>query len=233
MEQTCVAFHLEQSGGHFWFGSRRSFLQSRLLSLFKRDDVLLDIGCGDGRELDWMLRHVGRAYGIEPDARLGAAARARGLRVQSMRFSTVDSVECTPTFVTMFDVLEHLPDDREAMRQIHRLLPAGGVFAVTVPAHQWLWTGHDVANHHYRRYSKPALLTALRGAGFKIDRVEWFGAAALLTAVTLKWLGRDQGALIQSKHGFVTKIATWMYTMERYTRVPFGLSLFVVAIKPD
>ncbi len=233
MEPTCVAFHLEQSEGHFWFGSRRSFLQSRLLSLFKKDDVLLDIGCGDGRELNWMLRHVGRAYGIEPDARLGAAARERGLRVQNMPFSTADGVECTPTFITMFDVLEHLPDDREAIRQIYHLLPASGIFAVTVPAHQWLWTSHDVANHHYRRYSKPALLAALQGAGFKIERVDWFGAAALLTAVALKWLGRDQGALIQSNNGFMTKIATWEYTLERYIRVPFGLSLFVVATKHD
>ncbi len=52
------------------------------------------------------------------------------------------------------DVIEHLEDDVGAMRELRRTVAPGGALLVTVPAYQWLWSGHDVINHHHRRYTR-------------------------------------------------------------------------------
>ena len=55
-----------------------------------------------------------------------------------------------------FDVIEHIEDDAAALASIAAKLKPGGKFVMTVPAHQWMWSAHDVVNHHKRRYSKRA-----------------------------------------------------------------------------
>ena len=53
-----------------------------------------------------------------------------------------------------FDVIEHIDDDRAGIASIATKLKPGGKFIMTVPAHPWMWSAHDVVNHHKRRYSK-------------------------------------------------------------------------------
>lgn len=60
-------------------------------------------------------------------------------------------------YVTALDVLEHVPDDAEAVRGFHRLLKPGGVAVVTVPASMALWSDWDEALHHFRRYDRAQL----------------------------------------------------------------------------
>ena len=58
------------------------------------------------------------------------------------------------------DVIEHLEDDLGALRELRRVVAPGGALLVTVPAYQWLWSGHDEINHHHRRYNRRTLLAA-------------------------------------------------------------------------
>ena len=60
-------------------------------------------------------------------------------------------------------MIEHIDDDRAALASIARALKPGGKFIMTVPAHQWMWSAHDVVNHHKRRYSKRGAEAADRG----------------------------------------------------------------------
>ena len=62
-----------------------------------------------------------------------------------------------------FDVIEHIDDDRAALASIAAKLKPGGKFVMTVPAHQWMWSAHDVVNHHKRRYSKRSLRQLIEG----------------------------------------------------------------------
>lgn len=231
MDSSCVDFHLAGSEAHFWFLARRRFLQSRLAGRLGPADILVDIGCGSGVELDWLQRGVHRVAGIEPDPDLSRAAAAKGHQVVNRSFPA--ALPVTPTVVTMFDVLEHIADDAGAVQAVCGQLAAGGRLVLTVPAHPRLWSEHDERNHHYRRYTKRSLADLLRGGGFRLEQLEWFGAGAFLIAVALRALGRDQGDLGADSRPGVASLAGRIYDFERALSVPFGLSLFAIAQKPQ
>ncbi len=65
------------------------------------------------------------------------------------------------------DVIEHLEDDVGALTELRRVVVPGGRLLVTVPAYQWLWSGHDEINHHHRRYTRHSLLAVARQAGWE------------------------------------------------------------------
>ena len=74
------------------------------------------------------------------------------------------------------DVLEHIADDGAAAREIARVLRPGGVFIFSVPAHPWLWSAHDVALWHQRRYRRRELVRLLGGAGFRLRWLSYWNS---------------------------------------------------------
>ena len=86
--------------------------------------------------------------------------------------------------ITALDVIEHIKGERPALSLMHGLLRDGGILVIHVPARMDLWTRHDEANHHYRRYSDAELVLRVREAGFGVLELVgcfWF-------VVPLKWL---------------------------------------------
>lgn len=76
----------------------------------------------------------------------------------------------------MLDVVEHIEDDVAALAAMRDCLAPGGKILITVPAHQWMWSAHDVVNHHKRRYSKAALKAALDKAGLSPTHFGYFNS---------------------------------------------------------
>ena len=72
--------------------------------------------------------------------------------------------------VGAFDVVEHCEPEAQALGELARVLEPGGRLLLSVPAYQWAWSDHDVRAGHYRRYTRPRLLAAVRAAGFEVDR---------------------------------------------------------------
>jgi SAM-dependent methyltransferase len=134
--------------------------------------------------------------------------------------------------VVAYDVLEHIEDDAAAAKGVFELLRPGGLFLVAVPCDMKLWSAHDVAVNHVRRYSRPELLSLLTGAGFEIDDVRsWM--VLLRPAVQLRrrsstgsdlddpprWLNAALGAVVAAER--------WLPV----GRLP-GVSLLVTARRP-
>jgi SAM-dependent methyltransferase len=229
--------HLEEDRRHWWFRGRLAVLRTVLRGVVPaRPARLLELGCGSGNVLE-MLAEFGEAVGMEADPVLLAAARAAGL---DARRGTLPGDLVVPDgwadVVLLLDVLEHLDDEAGALGTAHRALASGGALVVTAPAYAWLWSGHDVALHHRRRYTARRLRQVVAKAGFRVGRVTYFNTllfpplAVLRVASRLR--GRDRHDL-QPRGAALSSILERCFALERHlvprVRLPYGGSLLLVA----
>jgi SAM-dependent methyltransferase len=176
---------------HWWYRGRRRVLERTIDRLALPPHAhILDAGCGSGRNMVDLARH-GEVTGVELSHTSATLARARGVG-EVVEGSVMDMPFAEHSFdmVVCLDVIEHLQDDRGALRELRRVLRPGGALLVTVPAYQWLWSGHDEVNHHHRRYSRATLQQAAREAGWECARTTHFNFLLLPVAVALRALDR-------------------------------------------
>jgi SAM-dependent methyltransferase len=229
--------HLEEDRRHWWFRGRLAVLRTVLRGVVPAGPArLLELGCGTGNMLE-MLAEFGEAVGMETDPVLLAAAQAVGL--DARRGTLPDDLvvpEGWADVVLLLDVLEHLDDEAGALGTARRALSPGGVLIVTVPAYRWLWSGHDVALHHRRRYTAGRLRQVVAKAGFRVGRVTYFNTLlfpmlALARAAKrlrgdashdLRPAGRALGILLERCFAFERHLVPRM-------RLPFGSSLLLLA----
>ncbi|MFC7666772.1 class I SAM-dependent methyltransferase [Hymenobacter humi] len=109
--------------------------------------------------------------GIDVSAPAIELAVARGVpNVSVMDGAALEFATARFDVVIASDVLEHIEDEAKALSEWNRVLKPGGQLLVFVPAHAYLWSEHDVVNHHFRRYSRQGLVAALARAGLRVRR---------------------------------------------------------------
>ena len=122
---------------------------------------------------------------------------------------------------------------------MRRLLKPGGRIVLTVPAHQWLWSAHDVGLHHMRRYSRSLLRERIEKAGYRIDRLTYTNAALLPVAILARLADRLRGSGEASGQAMPPKpfnaamkaiFSAESLILPRAT-LPFGVSLLAVFSK--
>lgn len=132
----------------------------------------LDIGCGDGQLAETL---PGREwYGVEPDGEMRKKAEKRGVRAVAGTAGNLPFPDGHFDAVLMFDVLEHVPDDRASLKEAGRVLRPGGLFFASVPLHPELWSVHDEKCGHFRRYRKGELVRMLAESGFTVFKRRFF-----------------------------------------------------------
>lgn len=224
---------------HWWYRARRDILADYLARYadLPEDARILEIGCGTGHNLP-MLAQFGTVDAIEIDETARNLASARlGKPVGSAPLPELNGVEpASYDLVAVLDVIEHIDDDVAGLRAIAQRLKPGGKILITVPAHQWMWSAHDVVNHHKRRYSKGTLVAALQAAGLKWTRLRWFNSLLFPAAVAARMAGKltgkdDSDDSPPSKP--LNTIFEAVFRLERHLvgRVPMtpGLSIIVLA----
>ena len=176
---------------HWWYRGRRSVLERVVADLHLPARArILDAGCGSGRNMVEFARH-GEVTGIELSPTSVGLARERGAgevvegSVLEMPFEA-DAFDLAASL----DVIEHLEDDLQALRELRRVVAPGGSLLVTVPAYQWLWSGHDEINHHHRRYTRRSLQSVGEQAGWQQVRTTYFNSLLLPAAIALRVLDR-------------------------------------------
>ncbi|MCA8980259.1 MAG: class I SAM-dependent methyltransferase [Planctomycetes bacterium] len=163
---------------HWWFRGRRVvYLDVLRRALRTRPRLALDLGAGAGGWLAALGELADRVVALERDEQIARIARGRGgaqLVVGSANRLPLADGSCE--LVTAFDVIEHLSDDVGALREVRRVLAPDGLCALSVPAHQWLYSNNDRVSHHQRRYSKRALTRTIEASGLRVERVTYTNA---------------------------------------------------------
>jgi SAM-dependent methyltransferase len=178
---------LSRDDSHWWYRGRRRVLRAALDRLPLGPAArLLDAGCGSGRTLDELARY-GRVSGIDLSAEAVACARGRGHEdVRVARVEDLPFEDAAFDVVTCLDVVEHTPDDGATLAELRRVTRPGGLLLVTVPAYQALWSWHDEANLHFRRYDSSSLRVVARNAGWEVVGDTHFNSVLLAPVAAVR-----------------------------------------------
>ena len=225
---------------HWWYRGRRTVLEGVIAEVgLPANARILDAGCGSGRFMVDLAKR-GTVTGVELSDTSVQLARQRAIgevvagSVLEMPFAD-DSFD----LVVSLDVIEHLEDDLAALREFRRAVAPGGALLVTVPAYQWLWSGHDEINHHHRRYTRRSLQRVAEQAGWSQVRTTYFNSLLLPVAILLRVLDRFSTKTTESSLDLwiPPEPLNWLLQrplaleaalIARGGRIPAGLSLLAV-----
>lgn len=239
------ARYFELGETYFWLASQNEIVErelaprlDRLQRGLDRPLRIFDLGCGPGNMLK-RLQDRGLAYGSDFSLDALTFARSKGLRHLLSSDSTAlpfgsGCFDC----VVALDVLEHIEDDRAALREIARVTRPGGAFLFAVPAFPALWRHHDVMYGHFRRYRKADFVARVRAAGLAVDSCRFFKCAFFPPLLLLAKLERMMASVAEPRDNFYS-VPAWLNRVlsreivleERsgLTRLmPFGVSLLCV-----
>jgi SAM-dependent methyltransferase len=239
MERVVYQQMAELDDRHWWYRARREILAAliRREAMPPPDAAILEIGCGTGHNLA-MLGEFGHVDGLELDDEARAISERRlGRSVMSSPLPELAGVpDRHYDLIGAFDVIEHIDDVHAALASIAAKLKPGGKFVMAVPAHQWMWSAHDVVNHHKRRYSKRSLKALVEGSPMRLDRIGYFNSLLFPLALAERAASRLRGkedADVKLPPAPLNIALERIFAAERYLAgrlpLPVGLSLFAVA----
>jgi SAM-dependent methyltransferase len=218
---------------HWWYAERRLMVAQLIRQAFSDrpvSAVALDVGAAGGGNTRQLRRAGFLAVPVEYGVEGARVARDRGL--PSVRGDACQLPFGTQSVdvVLAFDVLEHIDDDSQALSEFARVLRPGAWLWVAVPCDMRLWSAHDEAVGHVRRYSRKSLVDVLLAAGFDVVDIRSWNV--LLRPVVDFRRHRSTG----SDLGDIGQVANWILAriiaLERF--LPFlwdrdGVSLIVRA----
>ena len=225
---------------HWWYRGRRTVIERVMDDLdLPAGARILDAGCGSGRNMIELARR-GPVTGVELSQTSVDIARARNSgEVIAGSVLEMPFADASFDLAVSLDVIEHLEDDLAAMRELRRTVAQGGALLVTVPAYQWLWSGHDEINHHHRRYTRSSLRAVAEQAGWTQARTTYFNSLLLPVAILLRVLERFNTKTTESSLDLWVPPEPVNWLLERPLaleaamighggRIPAGLSLLAV-----
>jgi SAM-dependent methyltransferase len=231
MEATELRTLVEVEDRHWWYAERRSLL-ARELRRLPAPGRALDIGAAGGGNTRVLLGHGWQPVALEFAPTAAQIARERGLDVVRADARELPVRTGSMDLVTAFDILEHIEEDYLATAEITRVLRPGGTALIAVPADMALWSAHDTAVGHVRRYTRGTLADVVVKGGLVIEEM-WSWNVLLRPVVSLRRKsssGSDLGKVNPLVNGSLKAIIT----AERYLPVKSlpGVSLFLRARRP-
>ena len=224
---------------HWWFKGRRKIIEKSLKFFIKPNtkNTILEISCGSGGNLK-MLSKFGKLSATEMDAKVRKIAQQK--KICPVHYGKLPDELSTQKkdIICIFDVLEHVQNDKKSLQTIRTKLNKDGLLIVTVPALMSLWSQHDVVNHHKRRYTKKILKKLLQTAGYQVIYSTYFNFFLFPLVFLIRFFNRfkkkPKGDLTLPTP-IINSILTGIFSMEKLLiprfSFPIGVSLLFVAKK--
>jgi SAM-dependent methyltransferase len=162
---------------NFWFRSRNRLIIYAIKRYFPQAQSFLEIGCGTGFVLQGVEKHfphlICSGSEIFTEGLKFATERLDKTTLFQMDARQIPFVE-EFDIIGAFDVLEHIEQDSDVLKQMYQATRMKGGIILTVPQHTWLWSQSDTHAHHVRRYAKEDIVIKLHQTGFKVVRITSF-----------------------------------------------------------
>ncbi|NNJ26941.1 class I SAM-dependent methyltransferase [Alienimonas chondri] len=234
----------------FWFQHRNAVIRAMIQRYAPAENAgwFLDVGGGNGFQSKAIQELGFSAALIEPGREGCENALRRGVR--NVLNCTLAGSSISPRSVAMtgaFDVVEHIDAQEEFLSQIHEVLQPEGLFFMTVPALDWLWSFEDVHAGHFRRYSLRSASEVLEAAGFTIEFASYFFRPLVAPILLLRSIPSAIGIRRTASRSVTEKehqlpdsligrsisrgLSREREQLERQKRISVGSSLVVVARK--
>ncbi|MFC4057835.1 class I SAM-dependent methyltransferase [Planomonospora corallina] len=216
---------------HWWYRERRAIL-ARQLRRLGRPGRAVDVGAAGGGNTRVLVEKGWDALAVDYSETGVEIARARGLNAirADARDLPLDSGVCD--LAVAFDMLEHIDEDHLAAAEIARVLRSGGTALIAVPCDMALWSAHDEASGHYRRYDRRTLTELMEKAGLVVDEL-WSWNVLLRPVVALRRRS-STGCDVTDMPPLVNAALTAVIRAERHLPVRSlpGVSLMLRAHRP-
>jgi hypothetical protein len=223
---------------HWYYESKAKATKAFLSDI--SPNGILDIGAGSGFFSRYLLEHTEaiKASCVDINYEQNWEEHVAGKPIRF--FKEISAVDAN--VVLLMDVLEHVEDDTALLTQYVELAPVGASFLISVPAFQFLWSGHDIFLGHHRRYTLGSLKKLVKQSGLEVKKSAFYFGFVFPIAAVLRLIDRLKRSphLAKSslvKHGKVVNgLLTFLCNIElfimRFNKLA-GLSIFCVAVKKD
>ncbi|MDN3651740.1 class I SAM-dependent methyltransferase [Thalassotalea ponticola] len=241
MELSCYTEMFKQQQNHWWFRGRRLVIKKLLdETLSDTNSSIIEVGCGVGGNLE-LLGNYGTVTAIEMNDEAVKLARTvtdikiiKGSLPYEYPFSN-DAFDV----VCLFDVLEHIEEDVDALKVLYDSLKNNGKILITVPSIPQLFGPHDIKLHHFRRYKIDDLVKKVESSGFKVVHKQYFNFLLLPLAVLTRFFDKvtrrvtptgssPPNELLNSFLFHIFRFETWLL---KFVPAPLGLSISLIAKK--
>ena len=215
---------------HWWYAERRSILKN-LVRKYKLQGKALDIGAAGGGNTQVLSAHGLDATALEFDNSGIQVCKFRGVACIQGDAREIPLGDETLDVVMAFDLLEHVIEDTLVVKEMFRTLKPGGIMLIAVPTGKDLWSAHDVAVDHVRRYDRGELRALIDTQNFEV--LEHWSWNIVLRPIVKMRRNSIRGSDLYELNFFVNAILRILVILERpaHTLKVKGVSEFLVARK--
>lgn len=231
---------------HWWFRARLDILKDMVQRKIVGDQKklnILNVGVASG-ETSKMLAAFGDVTSLEYDQECCDYLRnVAKIEVTQGSMTELPYEDHTFDLVCAFDVIEHIDDHDKAVEEARRVLKPDGHLFITVPAFQFLWSEHDLINHHFRRYDSSMLKNVLNKSELNLRFLSFFNFFLFPLIFLIRIVSKLKPKTDQPKSDFKmvdanslsNRILLGIFGSEKGLlksfRLPFGVSLMAICQK--
>ncbi len=228
------AYEKGQQGNSFWDIADNELKQILLKYLKKKELFILNVGCGTGEDTK-LIREYGSVYLLDIDK--------KALELIPNKFSNLkiianaEKIPCSAEYfdvVCMFGSIEHIQNDKKVIEEVTRVLKKGGLLLMTGPAYQWLYSSHDQALDHIKRYTKKDI-QELTKSWFREVHFSYWNTILFIPVAILKMKDKNKEPKLHNVQlpVFVDKIILSILRLDNKAakykmHIPFGANFYAV-----